>query len=48
MGRPLTPPRFSQPLRKAVKGEDLDPHPRARSARLRVLERLPPPSPRER
>ena len=48
MGRPLTPPRFSQPLRKAVKGEDLDPHPRARSARLRVLERLPPHSPRER
>lgn len=43
MGRPLTPPRFSQPIRKAVAGEDLDPHPRARSARLRVLERLPSP-----
>lgn len=39
-GQPLSAPRFRLPVRKAVKGEDGDPHPRARSARLRVLQRL--------
>lgn len=39
-GHPLEPARFRLPMRKAVKGEDHDPHPRARSARLRILQRL--------
>jgi 16S rRNA (cytosine1402-N4)-methyltransferase len=40
-GRPLTPPSFRLVERRPRKGEDRDPNPRARSARLRVLERLP-------
>lgn len=40
-GRPLTPPEFRLVERRARKGEDRDPNPRARSARLRALERLP-------
>jgi 16S rRNA (cytosine1402-N4)-methyltransferase len=40
-GRPLVPPRHRLVERRARKGEELDPNPRARSARLRVLERLP-------
>lgn len=40
-GHPLVPPRHRLVERRARKGEDLDPNPRARSARLRVLERLP-------
>lgn len=41
-GHPLQPPRFRLVERRARKGEDRDPtNPRARSARLRALERLP-------
>lgn len=40
-GRPVTPPAFRLVERRARKGEDRDPNPRARSARLRALERLP-------
>ena len=40
-GHPLVPAAYRLLERKARKGEDLDPNPRARSARLRVLERLP-------
>jgi 16S rRNA (cytosine1402-N4)-methyltransferase len=39
-GHPLHAPAFTQPQRKALKGEELDLHPRARSARLRVLQAL--------
>ena len=38
-GNPLTSPAFRLVERRARKGEDRDPNPRARSARLRVLER---------
>ncbi len=41
-GNPLVAPRFRLVERRARKGEDRDPtNPRARSARLRVIERLP-------
>lgn len=41
-GQPLVAPRFRLVERRARKGEDRDPqNPRARSARLRALERLP-------
>ncbi len=41
-GQPLTSPRFRLVERRARKGEERDPtNPRARSARLRALERLP-------
>jgi 16S rRNA (cytosine1402-N4)-methyltransferase len=41
-GNPLVAPRFRLVERRARKGEDRDPtNPRARSARLRALERLP-------
>ncbi len=40
-GHPLSPPAFRLVERRARKGEDRDTNPRARSARLRVLERLP-------
>ncbi len=41
-GHPLVTPRFRLVERRARKGEDRDPtNPRARSARLRALERLP-------
>ena len=40
-GHPLVPPRFRLLERRARKGGDRDPNPRARSARLRALERLP-------
>lgn len=39
-GHPLVAPLFRLVERKARKGEDRDPNPRARSARLRVLERI--------
>lgn len=39
-GHPLTPPQFRLVERRARKGES-DPNPRARSARVRALERLP-------
>ncbi len=39
-GSPLVPPRYRLVERRARKGES-DPNPRARSARLRALERLP-------
>ncbi len=38
-GRPLAGARFRLLTRRAVKGEEHDPHPRARSARLRAVER---------
>ncbi len=40
-GQPLVTPDYRLVERRARKGEDLDPNPRARSARLRSLERLP-------
>jgi 16S rRNA (cytosine1402-N4)-methyltransferase len=40
-GRPVVPPAFTLLERRARKGEDRDPNPRARSARLRVLGRNP-------
>ncbi len=43
-GHPIDPPRFRKLTRRAVKGEDRDPHPRARSARLRAVQRLPVPA----
>ena len=45
-GHPLHPPAFRLVHRRGVAGRDADPgHPRSRSARLRILERLPPPPP---
>lgn len=41
-GHPVVTPEFRLVERKARKGEDRDPNPRARSARLRVLERIDP------
>ena len=41
-GHPVVPPKFRLVERRARKGEDRDPNPRARSARLRVLERIDP------
>ena len=40
-GNPMVPPDFRLVERRARTGKDLDPNPRARSARLRALERLP-------
>ena len=54
-GNPVREPSFRRITRHAVKGEDRDPNPRARSARLRAVQRLPdahgsprsvPPAPR--
>lgn len=39
-GNPLVAPDFRLVERRARKGEDRDPNPRARSARLRVIERI--------
>lgn len=39
-GNPVVPPGFRLLTRGAVRGEDHDPHPRARSARLRAVERI--------
>lgn len=44
-GNPVVPPRFRKLTRRALKGAELDPHPRARSARLRAVQRLPETSP---
>ncbi len=43
-GNPVVAPAFRLVERKARKGEDRDPNPRARSARLRVLERISSPA----
>lgn len=44
-GHPLHPPAFRLVTRKAIDGREQDPdNPRARSARLRVLQRLPSPA----
>ena len=43
-GNPVDPPRFRKLTRRVVKGEERDPHPRARSARLRAVQRLPVPA----
>ncbi len=43
-GHPIEPPRFRKLTRRVLKGEDRDPHPRARSARLRAVQRLPQPA----
>ncbi len=43
-GHPVVPPRFRKLTRRALKGEDRDAHPRARSARLRAVQRLPLPA----
>ncbi len=40
-GHPVEPPRFHKLTRRALKGEERDDHPRARSARLRAVQRLP-------
>ncbi len=44
-GNPVVPPRFRKVTRRAIKGGDRDPHPRARSARLRAVQRIPVPAP---
>ncbi len=45
-GHPLHPPAFRLVHRRGIAGRDADPgHPRSRSARLRILERTPPPPP---
>ena len=45
-GNPLVAPRFRLPHRKGISGKDADAgHPRSRSARLRILEHIPPTSP---
>lgn len=45
-GNPLVAPRFRLPYRKGISGKDADAgHPRSRSARLRILEHIPPTSP---
>jgi len=41
-GNPVQEPTFRDLTRGAVRGEDFDPHPRARSARLRAVERRSP------
>ena len=38
-GHPILAPRFSPLTRRVVRGADNDPHPRARSARLRAVQR---------
>jgi 16S rRNA (cytosine1402-N4)-methyltransferase len=40
-GNPVEPPRFRKLTRKALKGSERDGHPRARSAQLRAVQRLP-------
>ena len=45
-GNPIHPPEFRLIYRRGISGKDADPgHPRSRSARLRVLEKIFPPSP---
>ncbi len=43
-GNPVVEPQFRKLTRRVVKGADHDPHPRARSARLRAVQRLPEPA----
>jgi 16S rRNA (cytosine1402-N4)-methyltransferase len=40
-GNPVEPPRFRKLTGKALKGSERDGHPRARSAHLRAVQRLP-------
>ena len=45
-GNPMVPPVGKIIHRRGIAGKDADPdHPRSRSARLRILEGLPPPNP---
>lgn len=45
-GNPMVAAHFGLPIRRGISGKDADPgHPRSRSARLRVLEHLPPQNP---
>lgn len=45
-GNPLHPPAYRLVHRRGIAGKDADPgHPRSRSARLRILEKIPPPPP---
>jgi len=45
-GNPMVPAHFGLPNRRGISGKDADPgHPRSRSARLRVLQHLPPQNP---
>jgi 16S rRNA (cytosine1402-N4)-methyltransferase len=45
-GNPMVAAHFGLPIRRGIAGKDADPgHPRSRSARLRVLEHLPPQNP---
>jgi len=44
-GHPVDPPRFRKLTRRAIKGDERDGHPRARSARLRAVQCLPVPPP---
>jgi 16S rRNA (cytosine1402-N4)-methyltransferase len=43
-GHFVEPPRFRKITRRALKGGERDPHPRARSARLRAVQRIPAPA----
>lgn len=43
-GHPVEPPRFRKLTGRALKGEERDSHPRARSARLRAVQCLPIPA----
>ena len=45
-GNPMVAAHFGIPIRRGIAGKDADPgHPRSRSARLRLLEHLPPQNP---
>lgn len=45
-GNPMVVAHFGLPIRRGISGKDADPgHPRSRSARLRILQHLPPQNP---
>ena len=45
-GNPIISPKFKLPHRRGIAGKKADPNnPRSRSARLRTIEKLPPPIP---